>query len=1133
MSRFRPVRASPPLKPSTVPAAAFAKDLLDDSRSSAISIPELVGLTPEEVAFIEDVIERAPATATTFLTVFKAYNDILQERGLDPQNEVVYYGKLLKLGTLRGKNWGEKWAIIKQQQGYVANVGSSSRRTTRVTRTALTSTKITSRLTSGLKKPQPEDTLTLHSHFDDAETVQTVQTEQSQADVDQYHNTPRPVRRSASPTFTVTTNSLGLDTGPPATSYHPQSIRRSHPTQRPVSTKLSHQWDDKASEVTDDTINPPSTIPPSYGAAIRDTAPLRRIPYSTPFSSSKAILSRTASSSLSPHQSVPIHQVIAQSKERKNSTINEDDAWNKIRESQDYKEADRFREDKLLERCWDVWKQGYQWIITTHEQIAQARDNLILRLSLHRWRQRTASRYELYQRISGLSDRRRLKAAFQLWKVRVKEKRHTDWRRSMRARMKTIRENREAKLKKDAWAKWRQSYRSHLSGQHYSERLVLRSFRWWRERLGKLDQLDAAADHFTYAQEEGLIEKCWDSWRRALDMHRTERVMAERVGLRIIGQAIDVWKQRLHCNRIADEFYDKIAVRRALGAWKAARDRIKISEGRASKHLARQNDILVRAVMRVWKAHERGKLLERVKTARQLKQAWAVWKRRVRHQRALEDLALAFSVRSSLALLSSALHKWRQVYSSYQNARAFAVHYHSAQLRFKMLLIWRIHLRANLKMVKQAKATQRFFVQRTYWRKWVAKLSQKRLDKKFNDFNGRIVKKYFYEWLEFAQLQRQRKLAEEIIRHRVDLRIMTNALILWTNRVADSKFRELETTQKLEKKLLTTAFKKWKTLCIRHVEELSLMESYQDVKREENMRRMFYRWLTAARQARHRRLYLQEKEEEMKLTVVAGAWDKWRERFQDIRLQPIADDFLCQNRKILMFRAFELWRSKTKSLPAVRFHASRAKVKAWRIWRDAMPRALQAKTAREVDRQSVLAKIFVKWHKAYNTKIELKAVARARYLRLPTVPRQIIERPQSNITPQASRAAFLGRGVRASSPMTDSAPGASTKAPRSRPFTGRFGIATLLTSRSRSPEHPARGSRPKLSTRGTSTREPSPARTESTSGLATRYPDSRPNAAGSTTSAGEVRRSSLWQELRGVQLRSRPMSERARSREPP
>ena len=53
------------------------------------------------------------------------------------------------------------------------------------------------------------------------------------------------------------------------------------------------------------------------------------------------------------------------------------------------------------------------------------------------------------------------------------------------------------------------------------------------------------------------------------------------------------------------------------------------------------------------------------------------------------------------------------------------------------------------------------------------------------------------------------------------------------------------------------------------------------------MRKMFYRWLAAAKKARHKRLQLQAREEEFKLTVVAGAWDKWRERFLDIRLQPL------------------------------------------------------------------------------------------------------------------------------------------------------------------------------------------------------------------------------------------------------
>lgn len=84
------------------------------------------------------------------------------------------------------------------------------------------------------------------------------------------------------------------------------------------------------------------------------------------------------------------------------------------------------------------------------------------------------------------------------------------------------------------------------------------------------------------------------------------------------------------------------------------------------------------------------------------------------------------------------------------------------------------------------------------------------------------------------------------------------------------------------------------------------MESYQDVKREgrislslsldlinscvdhaENIRRMFHRWLSAARSARHRRMILQQKEDEMKAACVAVAWDRWRERFVNEKLRPI------------------------------------------------------------------------------------------------------------------------------------------------------------------------------------------------------------------------------------------------------
>ena len=73
-------------------------------------------------------------------------------------------------------------------------------------------------------------------------------------------------------------------------------------------------------------------------------------------------------------------------------------------------------------------------------------------------------------------------------------------------------------------------------------------------------------------------------------------------------------------------------------------------ERRADKQIARQEDALVRAVVMVWKAHERGRLLDRVQNAKLLRQTWEAWKRRLRHQKELEGL-----VSEIMTLICSAL----------------------------------------------------------------------------------------------------------------------------------------------------------------------------------------------------------------------------------------------------------------------------------------------------------------------------------------------------------------------------------------------------------------------------------------------------------------------------------------------
>ena len=149
---------------------------------------------------------------------------------------------------------------------------------------------------------------------------------------------------------------------------------------------------------------------------------------------------------------------------------------------------------------------------TTNEQIAEARENLVLRLAIHKWRARTAAHNALYDRVATLSNNRRLRQALSKWKAKSKEKRQVQWRNDMRSRMKMVRDNHEQKLVQDVWARWRQGYQLHLSDQHFAEKLVYRFFNRWRCRLAELEQLDAAGDHFISIRESMSMERSWHVW---------------------------------------------------------------------------------------------------------------------------------------------------------------------------------------------------------------------------------------------------------------------------------------------------------------------------------------------------------------------------------------------------------------------------------------------------------------------------------------------------------------------------------------------------------------------------------------------------------------------------------------------
>lgn len=92
------------------------------------------------------------------------------------------------------------------------------------------------------------------------------------------------------------------------------------------------------------------------------------------------------------------------------------------------------------------------------------------------------------------------------------------------------------------------------------------------------------------------------------------------------------------------------------------------------------------------------------------------------------------------------MQKWQRVLDTHCNASVFSVQYYSAQLRFKMLLQWRIVLRRKLKMVRKAREADKYLHTRRAWKLWVDKLADARRRKALQVWERRKAQAVFNRW---------------------------------------------------------------------------------------------------------------------------------------------------------------------------------------------------------------------------------------------------------------------------------------------------------------------------------------------------------------------------------------------------
>ncbi|KAL5529043.1 hypothetical protein ACEPAG_5017 [Sanghuangporus baumii] len=1034
MSAFLPTRASPRPSPrirqkSRLPNLS-SMDITTTSATSSISAA-LAGLSPKDVELIDKIIERSPPSATTFLTVFKAYNEVLQERGMDAANDVVYYKILLKLGVVKGMDWGTKWRMVKEQQGYGntnldADEGDATSESSRVPAPAPRQAR------GGIQvsRAQPRDILaplhrhrmeaprrplsvyardavTVHSHRDESsevtETETGVDTETGQYDTDgQMTEDPY---LSSSPTTLIPRerasdtkeNALRLSTEP--ASFPPlPTVDQFLPVQA-KKLKSLHGTSEFSSDILTRASSPPLA---KNHTTRRPLQPIR-------------------------HPNIPIPNLTAAKAPTKapshNDSFNEEDTWKKVRMIRDEKEADKFREVMLLERCWEVWKSNLRWLNTMVEKVDEERDKALVQEHLEKWCIRLRRKLNEYEEIGRRHEIYVLRVALMKWKTQTQTVQVSKWREDMRRRMTIIKKKRDERILENTWTKWRQAHQGEAAYLIYERGLVFRTLRRWKGGLAKLERLETAAIQFSQSLDDAQESRAWEFWKLRTDLQGMERVISARVDARLKQSALRTWRQNLAINRKADAFFDRILMKHFYQAWKRSLSKQRNMVRKADKYKGRQEGILLMAVFRMWTARERGLLMDRARKALLLNNAWINWKTRLSSIRSDEERAIEFRNRPSSALAGAALSRWQQILLAHQTLLSQAEQYDKDILMHRSLLFWRIQLRVKLKLAKHAKVARKYLLMRNAWNRWKEMVQERKREKLLRFLWQKTVQKHFERWRSICARQRYHKLALKQLQVVISTRILTGLLSKWTNRVIAVKLRELEAVDRRDHRTLTLCYDKWKRVTKQHADELRLMQSYQYVKREELLRRMFHKWYSATKNNCHRRLVLQEREEEMKFTLLEKAWDRWREKYKVEQLAPLETKFAIQCQKSRLYQAYLIWHSKTRSIPAIRFYSSRTKAKFWRIWCEGMPKALQAREARKRDAQKVLSRALDKWTQAYRTKIALKAVAhrRARYLRLPSgAPRQSV--PLSftlrNI-PRSTPSITSGKATRPASPSID------------------------------------------------------------------------------------------------------------------
>ncbi|KAH8925265.1 hypothetical protein BT69DRAFT_1348874 [Atractiella rhizophila] len=986
--------------------------------TSTATATTFASLESGQVQLLQTIIDRVPPQATTFLSIYAVYQKVLQQHNLNPENDVVYYGVLLKLAMEMGETWKQKWEGVKVRyfnKGSVGNVAVALPSPP----PSIEEEKLKA---GGLKSRAAKTTLNLKS-LPNAPASTTPRrprqflvppppnqpVESTDAESDLPHPiTPFALFPKKQLRLTEDVGSSSATTGP---SLPPLPSYRSHSRDARIQvlparllTRKSRSVISEGTKERETAVGPLQSTPApgkrwgkpagedlnthvEFGSFALDTVPRKRRK-SLPPDLRESVRTQEQEQrnrrleEEEKEEEERRERVLADRKRREDARKEkEEEREREQREEKRIKmlesQADKFRTLSLLGTRWDRWRfraEQSRFNREREELVTLTLRSLALRRSIHNWSRRLYT----IRGLQPVAEEHRaihlLHHFFNLWRKRRRDAKEA----RLRAAWTQVRSRWKKRWARKVWDTWMWRTKEREAERHDEKRITSAVFARWRRRTKDVKQMDVKAASLELAFEERTKRKVWKEWKWKGRVIVAEKRVTQKHTSVVLLNAWTLWKQRTNENVKALDFRIVLLQRSALNRWKQQLWKTDMLRQRLFQLEQEKDSTTLWTVFARWRAVARRKHLERQRNSRLLQTAFSCWKRKRDVISALEEREYQFRHDLNNRLKRSVLALWSDRLATHQNALSVAVTFHSRSIIIQTLNKWSTARQRQRKMAWKAEKARNLFLKATIWNNWRFAVITAKQERWLQARNEKTMRGFFGKWRE--RTDRLVALEDDVedFQIKVNQRLATSVIRNWFDKVIDVREKSLIVDRARRRKLLTLAFNKWTDDCYRHGDLIHQAEEFFETRERDRAHKMFVLWSIKTSEIRERKRKMQERKAAKRLKLLTTTFIKWNDKLKERNLA---------NQELMLREAYEerlarqtlaMWETRSTAVAAIRFHNEHLKIRILHSWRRAVPIKQNERLADETLRKSLQLKALQTWQARYGGRMAVRAANRFR-----------------------------------------------------------------------------------------------------------------------------------------------------------